>query len=118
VAVCDPLLLLLNCEAGEELGTSVWSRWNVYDATEDVGDLEAQQAEGHVCETFAFFGEVGHVGMQVKVIDVEGLELCQHNYVSFLNVTYHLSIELCFHDGRVAAVVFRRPGVENADLPP
>jgi hypothetical protein len=32
--------------------------------------------------------------------------------------TYHLGIELSFNDCGIAAMILRRPGVQNADLPP
>jgi hypothetical protein len=32
--------------------------------------------------------------------------------------TYQLCVELRFNDGGIAAMILRRPGVQNADLPP
>ena len=73
MTVGDPLLFLLNGEAGKELRAPVRARWYVDDAAENVSNLEAQQTKGHVGEALALFGEVGHVGVQIGVVDVEGL---------------------------------------------
>ena len=63
MSIANPFLLLLNCQTREIFGASIRARGDVYDTAENVGDFEAKEAEGHVGETLAVFGKLGHVGV-------------------------------------------------------
>lgn len=69
----DPLLLVGDGEACEELGAPIGSWWNVEDAAEDVGNLESKKTESHVGETLTFFWHLGHVWSKVGVVHVQRL---------------------------------------------
>jgi hypothetical protein len=73
MTLSDPLLFLLYRESREEVCTSVGSWGDVEDASEDVGNLESQETEGHVCEALALLGEFGHAWVQIGIVDVQRL---------------------------------------------
>jgi hypothetical protein len=119
MALCDPFLFLLDGEAREKLGTLGRPGRYVENASKDVGNLESQQTEGHICEALALFGELGHAWEQVGVVDVKGLDDAGSAIVySECMFTHHLRVELCFDDSGVTAMVLSRPRVEDAHLPP
>jgi hypothetical protein len=60
VAISDPFLLLWNCQPREELVTPNRSGWNIKDASENAGNFEPQETEGHICETLTLFCEFSH----------------------------------------------------------
>ena len=61
MALRDPPLLFGDCQVGEQLRAPDWSWWNIQYAAEDVGDLEANETEGHVCKACAFFRDSSHI---------------------------------------------------------
>jgi hypothetical protein len=63
----NPLLLLRDRETGEKLGASVGPGRDVENPSKDVRNFESNQAEGHVSESSALFGEHFHITRKIGI---------------------------------------------------
>jgi hypothetical protein len=63
----DPLLLLRDRKIREELSASVGPGRDVENSSKDVRNFESNQAEGHVSESSALFGEHFHITREIGI---------------------------------------------------
>ena len=73
VAITDPLFFLGHGEIGEEVVAPPGAGRDVENAPEDVRHFESDEAESHVGEALALFGELGHGRANVGIVDVQRL---------------------------------------------
>lgn len=63
----NPLLFLSDREIGEELSASIGPRWDIEDASENIGNFESNQAERHISEASALLGKLFHIKGKVGI---------------------------------------------------
>ena len=117
MTVADPFLFLGYSEVRKEIVALVWTRRNIENTTEDVCDFEPNQAKGHVGKALPLLREFCHVGIDVDVVDVQRLQKLAPQHISGL-LTNHFCVKLSFDNRWIAAMIFRRACIQDADLPP
>jgi hypothetical protein len=63
----NPLLFLGDRETGKELSASVRPRWDIEDASENIGNFESNQAERHIGEASALLRKLFHIRGNVGI---------------------------------------------------
>ena len=102
VALLDPELLVFDSEVGPLGLEATRVRRRIAQAPEGVGHFVADQAEGHVGHALLVLRRLGHVRLEILVVDVQR----------------YARVEAVLQDAGIRPVVLGESHVEVTDLPP